>query len=183
MVHRIALRAQHIKAGKRASRSSCPVALAIKEAIAVRAESVDVLRSGNSASVEIRINNKPYVTWPRFAVDAFVYYFDHGSEVAPISFRIEAKTLVHDKGWRRKFINGKETVIFGRFGETRCGRPIGKTAIGYSRLIAFHADEASFLQQLKVRWRLFVINQVIAGSPKPYWADYCEECFKPGGHY
>ena len=182
MVHRIALRAQHIDEGKRASRSSCPVALAIREALRAGTDAVNVLRSNESNSAEIRIDGKPYVTWPRFAVDAFVYYFDHGVEVAPFAFKLEMKTVVHDKGWRNRFIDGKDTVIFGNFGETRCGRSIGRTAIGYGRLIAFQPPEASFLQKLKIRWKLFVINQNFTSEAWPYWWDYCEKCFNPNGH-
>lgn len=179
MLHRIALLAQHIDAGKRASRSSCPVALAIREALRAGTDAVDVLRSNESSSAEIRIDGKPYVAWPRFVVDAFVNCFDHGIEVAPFTFKLELKTVVHDKGWRNRFIDGKYGVLYGNFGETRCGRPIGSTAVAYSTFIAFHAYEASFLQKLKIRWRLFVINQVFAGAPRPYWADYCEKCFNP----
>ena len=144
---------------------------------------MEVQREGVSiGTAEIRIDDKPYVTWPMYAMSSFVACFDDGLEVAPFTFRIEAKTVVHDKGWRRRFINRKEWVIFGNFGETRCGRAIGKTAIGYGGFISFHADDASLVQRLKIRWRLFVVNGIFAGAPRPYWADYCEKCFNPKGY-
>ena len=182
MVHKIALREKHIEAGTRMSRSACPVALAIREALGSRFDTVDVLRSNDSGTVDIRIDEKLCITWPRFKVEAFVFQFDHEWPVSPLTIGIEFKTVVHDKGWRRRVVNGNESVIFGNIGVTRCGQGIDKAAISYSTFVTFHDVQASFVEKMKLRWRLFVVNQVFAGAPRPDWAEYCDKCFRQEGY-
>ncbi|MCZ0951593.1 MAG: hypothetical protein OXQ89_01845 [Rhodospirillaceae bacterium] len=177
MMHRIALREQHIEAGRRASSSLCAVDLAIKEAIGSRLKTVEVVRSEEILDiVDIRIDGKLYNSWPRYAVETFVLCFDGGRPVSPFTFRIEPKTVVHLEGWKKLVTGRGQIYILGNFGVTRCGMEIGRTALSSGRFVSFCAEDTPFIEKMKLRWRLFRIGQVFAGSNKPDWAIYCREC-------